>query len=312
MAFFRKIKIYGPIILIGLFFSFNYSEAKFDTLFRESDSLNTAKIWALSSTATVGTVTAFTILSKQWYGGYSKVPFHFFNDNSDWLQVDKIGHSLSAYYGGYYGYNGLKWTGLNEKKAIWIGGSYGFSFLLLTEIMDGFSPQWGASTGDLVANGLGALGFISQQLFFEKQIIVPKFSYWHSDYAQYRPSLLGDNNWNRWLKDYNGQTYWLSFSLTDVGLERTKLPKWLAISVGYGGDGMLGGSSNPEFNEEGVELPSFKRSREFFLSLDLNLQNIKTKSHFLNSFLRGISFFKFPFPTLGYSDGSFKAYALKL
>lgn len=307
-----KIKISSPIILIGLFFSTYFSRASIDSLFVNSDSLNNNKIWALGTTASAGTITAFSVLSQEWYGEYEKVPFHFFNDNQDWLQMDKVGHGLSAYFGGYYGYNALKWTGLKENKSVWIGGMYGFTFLLVTEAMDGYSSGWGASTGDLLANGVGTFSFIGQQLFFGKQVIVPKFSFWPSEFSKYRPTLLGDSPWNTWLKDYNGQTYWLTSSFRDLGIKSKKWPKWLSVSAGYSGDGMLGGSYNPEFDANGNPLPNFDRKREFFLSLDLNFQNIKTKSHFLNAFLKGISFIKVPFPAIGLVGGELKYYALKL
>ena len=100
------------------------------------------------------------------------------------------------------------------------------------------------------------------------------------------------------LKDYNGQVYWLSFSLADVKINSKFFPKWFSLAFGYSGDGMLGGSHNPFFNEQGEELPRFNRQREFYLSVDLNFQNIKTKSAFLNFLLRGVSFLKFPAPAI--------------
>lgn len=301
----------SPIILIGLFFSSSFIKAGGDNLFANSDSLHKPRVWVLGSATGIGTISAFSILGEQWYGAYDKVPFHFFNDNKDWLQMDKLGHGVSAYFGGYYGYNALKWTGLSETRSTWVGGMYGFTFLLVTEAMDGYSSGWGASVGDLIANGIGTFGFIGQQLAFGKQVIVPKFSFWPTEYAELRPSLLGDNPWNTWLKDYNGQTYWLSFTLKDFINKESVIPKWIALSIGYSGDGMLGGSSNPMFNSNGDPLPVLNRSREFFFSFDLNLERIKTKTPFINAFIKGVSFIKIPFPALGISQGRFKAYALK-
>jgi hypothetical protein len=78
-------------------------------------------------------------------------------------------------------------------------------------------------------------------------------------------------------------------------------PKWLSLAFGYSGDGMLGGSDNPSFNEKGEELPIFNRQRELYFSVDFNFQNIKTKSAFFNSFLKGISFLKFPAPAIRFT-----------
>ncbi len=290
----------SPIVLIiGFFFIQQFCSAqKVPKLFQNSDSLSEVRVWSVSGVSSLGTGLTLSMLSKEWYGNYQSVPFHFFNDNNEWLQMDKVGHGLSSFYGGYYGYNVLKWAGVKNKKSIYFGGMYGFLFLLATEIMDGFSSEWGASPGDLLSNGVGTSLFMTQQLLFHKQIISPKFSYWPSRYAKYRPALLGDNHWNRWLKDYNGQVYWLSFSLSDMKVNAKFFPKWLSLAVGYSGDGMLGGSFNPVINEEGVILPAFERKREVYLSLDLNFQNIKTKSFFFNAFLKGVSFIKFPAPAL--------------
>lgn len=290
----------SPIVfIIGLFFMHQFSFAQRELkLFEIPDSISRIRTWSAAGVSTIGTSTVLGILSKEWYSDYPTVPFHFFNDNKEWLQMDKLGHGIASFYGGYYGYNVLRWAGVKEDKSIYYGGVYGFAFLLATEIMDGVSPAWGASLGDLSANGLGTGLFMAQQLCFHKQIVTPKFSYWPTKYSNYRPSLLGDNHWNRWLKDYNGQVYWLSFSLADMKVDSKFFPKWFSLAFGYSGDGMLGGSYNPSFNEQGEELPFFNRQRELYLSVDLNFQNIKTKSAFLNSILRGISFLKFPAPAI--------------
>ena len=287
----------SPIFLIiGLFcFCLPLQASK---LFEPSDSLKKNRVWGMSSVAFSGSGLTIYLLSQQWYSKDKPVPFHWFNDEGDWLYMDKLGHGLTSYYGGLYGYTALRWTGIRKNKALLLGGVYGFSFLLTTEIMDGYSSGWGASPSDLVANGLGSLLFMGQEFLLGKQAIVPKFSYWPTNFAKYRPDILGSTHWNRWLKDYNGQTYWFSINPSALGLESFLFPKWLSVSLGYGADGMLGGKFNPRENEEGDFLPYFDRKSEFFLSLDINWSSIRTKSHFLNTVIRGLSFVKMPFPAL--------------
>ena len=36
-------------------------------------------------------------LNAEWYAKYPRSGFHFFNDDAEWLQVDKVGHAYSAY-----------------------------------------------------------------------------------------------------------------------------------------------------------------------------------------------------------------------
>lgn len=295
------------LLTIGLFFVLNSNASSYNQLLANSDSLNHKRLWGLGTTASVGTGVTLAVLSKSWYSDYEVVPFHFFNDSKDWLLMDKLGHGLSAYYGGLYGYNALKWTGLSNKKSVWIGGMYGYAFLLATETFDGFSSGWGASPADLLANTLGTALFVAQQLKFKKQIIMPKFSFSYTEFAQYRPGLLGSSYYDRWLKDYNGQTYWLSASFADLNIRSKYLPKWLAVSFGYGADGMLGGEFNPVEGSNGSTLPVYDRTRAYYMSLDINWLAIQTKSKFWNAVLKGVSFIKLPFPAIGYEKGRWVA-----
>ncbi len=54
------------------------------------------------------------------------------------LEMDKFGHGLSSYYIGNIGHKLLRWSGVDEKKAVWYGGMLGFVYLLNVEILDGF------------------------------------------------------------------------------------------------------------------------------------------------------------------------------
>ena len=49
------------------------------------------------------------------------------------------------------------------------------------------------------------------------------------------------------LKDYNGQTYWLSANIWSFNKE-SNFPRWLNVAFGYGADGMLYGENNPTNN----------------------------------------------------------------
>lgn len=235
-------------------------------------------------------------LSTIWYKDYEKVPFHWFNDNEGWMQVDKFGHAYTAYIFGKAGYKALMWTGIDRKKAIWFGGSYGFLFLTSVEILDGHYSAWGASTTDMLANALGAGVFISQQLAFKSQVLTMKFSYNPSPLAQYRPDQLGEGNIERIIKDYNGQTYWASVNYRSVFKNQRIIPKWLNIAGGYGAYGMLGGTENP------VNLPEVERYRKYLISLDVDFDRIKTKSKFVKSVFFFLNLIKVPFPTVEFNS----------
>lgn len=297
--------------LLGLFFMFivfNISAQK--SVFHPSDSLNKKRLNFVRISSFSSTTLVLGSLSYLWYSDYNTVPFHFFNDSKEWMLMDKVGHSLTSYYGALYGYKSMKWAGVNEKKSIWFGGLYGWTFLLGTEFLDGISAGWGASPSDLLANTLGASMFIGQQLRWKEQRVVLKFSYWPTKFPQYRSDLLGDSHWNRWLKDYNGQTYWLSVNLRDFGINGKLVPSWLSVAIGYSVDGLIGADENPILDAEGNSLPIFERKGELYFSLDLDLKRIKTKSKFLKSLFNSLSFIKIPFPALGFSNGDVKFYYL--
>lgn len=244
-------------------------------------------------------------LYKLWYSQYPLEKFHFYNDNAEWLQMDKVGHAYSCYNEGMAGIEMMKWAGYTNKQAAWIGGSYGFLIQTGVEVLDGFSVGWGASTCDLIANTAGTALVISQALAWDEQRIRMKYSFTHSPYAAYRPNVLGSNAAERVLKDYNAQTYWLSANLSSFAPKR-KLPKWLNVAVGYGADGMVGGHDNV-FESEGVSYDFtdiFQRKRQFYLSPDIDLSRIPTKRKWVHSVLVVANAIKVPMPTLEYNTGS--------
>lgn len=244
---------------------------------------------------------AMTGLYQLWYKDYPMEKFHFFNDNREWLQMDKMGHAYSCYYEGLAGMGMMRWAGFSEKKSIWLGGSYGWLIQAGVETMDGFSKGWGASWGDLLANTAGTGLVIAQELGFKEQRILMKVSYAPSPYAAYRHNVLGQSAIERLFKDYNGQTYWLSTTPAAWMNASNKLPKWLGIAVGYGADGMTGGFENVEVLYEGKYQNPFKRSRQWYLSPDLDLRRIPVKRKWLKTSLFVLNCIKFPMPGISYS-----------
>lgn len=213
---------------------------------------------------------SMVVLYNFWYKDYPFEQFHFFNDNAEWQQLDKIGHMYSAYQIGLLGIELERWAGKNEKKAIWYGGSLGSVFLTSIEILDGFSSGWGASWGDLLANTSGSALAISQELLWKEQRVKIKFSFSQTSFSSIRPNLLGGSFSESWFKDYNGQTYWVSANIKSILLkDEDKFPEWLNVAVGYGANGMLGGRENV-FEKEGItyDYSHISRYRQWYISPD--------------------------------------------
>jgi uncharacterized protein YfiM (DUF2279 family) len=243
---------------------------------------------------------SMTGLYYLWYADYPLGEFHTFNDNDEWLQMDKMGHVGSAYYLGKWGIDLMQWTGMKQKKAAWVGGSLGLAFLTTIEVFDGFSEQWGFSTGDMIANVAGSAMAISQELIWREQRINIKFSWHDTEYNEYNPDLLGDEFPETLFKDYNGQTYWLSGNIKSFLKEDSKFPAWLNIAAGYGAEGMTGANDNSKTDAAGY--PVSERYRQFYLAPDIDLTKIKTKSKALKTVFSAFGFLKIPAPTLEFNN----------
>ncbi|MFN8324694.1 MAG: DUF2279 domain-containing protein [Flavobacteriaceae bacterium] len=287
-----KIKYLFLLLLITIQNSFG--QDSFEQFLKPSDSLNQKRlktVWI--SQAAIGGATLLA-LNQAWYADYPRSKFHFINDNQEWLQVDKIGHFFSSYHLGKLTSETYQWSGLDKKKSVFYGVATSLVFMTTVEVFDGFSKKWGASLGDIAANFSGSALYVSQELIWNEQRIIPKFSFHTTSYASRRPNVLGSSLSEQILKDYNGQTYWLSFNINSF-IKKDNFPDWLNLAVGYGGEGMITG--NDAFVNT-IFLPSDKRYRQFYFSFDVDLTKIKTKSRFFKTFLTVFNTIKIPSPTL--------------
>lgn len=294
------VRTFRFFILISFFFQ-QFSVA--------SDSLSILKKRKLVLGISTIAVTSSSIiyLNQAWYKKYNTSDFHLFNDINEWYQLDKCGHTFTNYQTARLMMEAMNWAGYSEKKQILIGGLSGFAYMTAVEMMDGFSDGWGFSWGDMGANFLGTGMAIGQKIVWKEQRIQLKFMYRSSGYAQYNPSLLGKNLSEQLLKDYNGQTYWLSINPSSFIKKENKFPKWLNVAFGYGANGML----NAHYNkflviDENGNVINFDRYRQFYFSLDADLTRIKTKSKVLKAVFSCINIIKIPFPNLEFSENKFK------
>ena len=266
----------------------------FESFFKPSDSLNLKRQNTVIISEAVLAAGTLIGLSQAWYADYPKSDFHFINDNSDWLQMDKFGHVFASYHLGRFGAEMLQWSGANKKNQLLYGAGLGFAFLTAVEVFDGYSSQWGASSGDIIANASGTALYVSQELIWKEQRITPKFSFHTTKYDGYRPEVLGSSYTEQILKDYNGQTYWLSVNLHSFA-KGSKIPKWLNVALGYGAEGMITGNKE---NTTTTYTPNPQRFRQLYLSLDVDLTKIKTNSYFLKTIFSVFNSVKIPAPTI--------------
>ncbi len=269
------------------------------SFFLQDTAVNRKRVLAVTGTTLGGYGLAYAGISYTWYRDFPSTKFHFFNDNHEWAQVDKVGHFM----GGYSGARGMiglfKWSGMNRHKSALYGGLVGGLAMVPLELLDGFATKWGASWGDIVFDvGGGALAYGNEMLWAEQRIQA-KVSYHPTGYADARPDLFGDK-YTKYLKDYNGHTGWLSFRVHSF-LPESKLksvyPRWLNFAVGYGANGLLGGYDNgitPAIRD--------REYRQYYLSPDIDLSAIPTKSGALRLILDILDCVHLPSPALEYNS----------
>lgn len=261
------------------------------------------------ATYTLGSI----VLYKSWYEDFPRSGFHFHNDLGEWRGMDKSGHVFSTYVQSELWYQGWRSANVPETKAVWSGAACGLLFQSTVEVMDGFSEGWGFSWSDMGANVLGSGMMVGQQLLWQEQRIRFKTSMSPQSYRLYPQgaemqaildqridAIYGRGLLQRWLKDYNGQTTWLSANLRSF-FPRSALPTWLNVSLGYGAQNMLGGYSNSwEHNGQlhAIDPSEYPRYSQFYISLDVDLSRIETQSPLLRTLLDILNVLKMPFSAL--------------
>ncbi|MFB9057904.1 DUF2279 domain-containing protein [Mariniflexile ostreae] len=290
----RSSFIYALFFLLLPLLSLSQIEAP--VLLKSSEVLNkTRRDFVVITEAALASISLIA-LDQLWYQEYARSKFHTINDNQEWFQMDKMGHAFTAYQLGRFGAETLNWSGVSKKNQLLYGGTLGFGFLTAVEVLDGFSKEWGFSWGDIAANAAGTGLYIGQELLWNEQRVALKFSFHQTKYASQRPDKLGNGLLEEVLKDYNGQTYWLSINL-HAFFKDSQIPKWFNIALGYGAEGMLTGVSGLDDSF----MSNQDRMAQYYLSFDVNLKKIKTNSAFLKSVFSIFNSIKIPFPALEFN-----------
>ena len=285
-----------------------------------ADTLNPVRFRTCVATGAAIYAGASFGLYHLWYKNYELTGFHTFNDLGEWNDMDKLGHTVTAYNESLLAYYGARWTGLSRPKSVALGAGVGMLLQGTVEVMDGFSEKWGFSWADIAFNTLGVGLFVGQELAWQDQRILLKLSNSRPVYSDFpMPSvdggppvplsqraeeLYGSSFAEAFLKDYNGMTLWASFNLSSFsGHHKPQwLPRWLNLAVGYGAENMFSGFGNSWMDENGasysLDAEAFPRYRQFYLSLDIDLRRIPTRKRGLRFLLGALNWIKIPSPAL--------------
>jgi hypothetical protein len=298
----RLFRVYVCILLTVAFTAREvYAQNGLKNFFTPATELNRGRLIGVTVGTSVLYAISMYLLYGAWYKDHARGRFHFFNDNREWLLMDKMGHANAAYNIGRGYYDLMRWSGVDNNNSAWIGGAVGLVFLTSIELFDGFSNGWGFSWGDMAANFAGAGLFWGQQFGWQEQKISMKIGWRKSIYPQYRPGLLGKSIPGQMLKDYNGQQAWLSFNIASLIPVGPDFPRWLNFAVGYSGNGMVGGHYNPSMKDEAGREIKFERYRQFYIGADIDLPRVPTNYRGLSTLGHAIQFIKVPSPTLEFN-----------
>lgn len=266
-----------------------------------SDTLNKKRVIGVSATGATAWAGSITGLYFVWYKDFPKTKFHVFDDSHEWQQMDKMGHMYTSFHFGRFVGDLYEWSGVNHKVASCIGAGFSIGYMTTFELLDATNEQWGFSWSDIGSNLLGTAAYWGQEFFFDKQYVQFKFSTHPTDLAQYRPDVLGDNFASRLLKDYNGQTYWMSFNPVYWFKKESKIPEWINISLGYSINNQLIGDGGTYVVANGTSQLNFTPYRQYFFSFDVNFEAIPTDKRWLKLIFRGLNYIKVPFPAIEFS-----------
>lgn len=293
--------------------------------FRPSEELNLPRVGLVAGIQGGLYAGANAWWSGAWYSKYDKGKFHFFNDWNEWNGMDKVAHAFNCYFESKWTYDLFKWAGLKEKHAIWVGMLTGNMWQLSIELNDGFQKKWGFSWGDMAMNISGSLLFGIQQYVWHDQKFNLKISAAPVKYGKYgdvqiterAKALYGTSFTELILKDYNAMTFWLSVSPGSfIKNPKSKFPKCIQVSFGYGAGGMLGGQKNRwNKNDLGgekevgnidpsdlVDRSDIQRLHKFYLSMDLDWTKLPVKKHWAKGLMKVLNIIKLPFPAIEFND----------
>ena len=217
-----------------------------------------------------------------WWSG-QRESFHIQNDWSYAMSMDKLGHVFVAGLINRSMRDAYYWSGMNKKTASWVGTLISIGYMTDIEIEDGFAKQWGYSPGDEIANLTGDAFAIAQDLWDPLKTVKLRWSYWPT----HDPNHKGD-----FPDDYNGQTFWLSFSMHDYlsGKLQKLWPDYLNLAIGYG---------VKEYDNYGPN----GRIQNLYFSVDYDIRKIipgnSSFMHWIKEFLWNFKFI--PAPALKYN-----------
>src|ERR1700761_6552103 len=112
------LKKYGLPLLAFLLLA---TELRAQDFFKPATSYNPGRVnGVIIAESAIGTIATIG-LNYLWYKKFPHSRFHYFNDDNEWLNVDKVGHATTAYNISAIQSDVLRWGGVRSTTAAWVG-----------------------------------------------------------------------------------------------------------------------------------------------------------------------------------------------
>jgi hypothetical protein len=245
--------------------------------------IDRTKLYLVGGTMIAGMTTIHIYQQNGWWKD-NRSPFHFQEDLTYGLWVDKIGHFYGAALFTFTSSRLLEWANVPANHAVLYGAGMALLFQTYIEIEDGFST-WGFDRVDFAFDiGGAAWPVLQDRVSFLKNFDLK---------LSYRPSPLLDQpggsgfrgQKHLMIDDYEGQTFFLSANVNNLLPVAAKpyWPEFLCLAVGFGARDIVKPEPYPVL----------------FLSLDYDMRRIIPQtSSFLRTLSAALNFVHFPAPTV--------------
>ncbi len=220
------------LALLGLFPS--TLRAQEDSVLPDTVEVSTVRLVIVGG-ALAGTMAGIHIYQQSGWWKDNRRSFHFREDLTYGMSVDKLGHFYGANVAAFVFSRSFQWAGIRERPSLFLGAGCSILFQTYIEVQDGFSA-WGFDRVDYAANVAGAFYPVAQYFVPFLRDFNFKFSYHPSPLINEGGGIGFRGQKHIMFDDYEGQTIWLSVSVNNL-LPRSVepfWPDWLALAVGYG------------------------------------------------------------------------------
>ena len=205
--------------------------------------INTTRLAIVGGTV-LGVMTGVQIYQANGWWKDNRSSFHFREDLSYGLGVDKLGHFYAASGLTFIFSKSLQWANFTQERSLFWGAGTAILFQTYVEIQDGFST-WGFDRVDFATNLAGASYPLIQYHVPFLQSFNMKMSYHPSPLVNEGGGIGFKGQKHIIVDDYEGQTIWFSFNVNNLLPKSADpyWPDWLCVSLGYGARDIA--TSNP-------------------------------------------------------------------